>query len=232
MSPVKNAVIAAAGLGSRLGMGMPKCMISIHKTPILARMIRMLQAHVDTIVVVTGYRENLVAEYCQNNFRNIIVVRNPDYANTNTAHSLSLGARFVTGKTLFLDGDLLLEKTSLERFFQRAQTCDLLLGVVEAKTEQPVYAECATDAAGQLMIHGFSRNNATPYEWANLFVGPKNIMDGAGRYVFEKLAEEIPVQAALIEVEEVDTPADMSRAEAAVSSWDFDGGYLSPNLSK
>jgi hypothetical protein len=57
-------------------------------------------------------------------------------------------------------------------------------------------------------------------------------MDGAGRYVFEKLAEEIPVQAELIEVEEVDTPADMSRAEAAVSAWDFDGGYLSPNLSK
>jgi choline kinase len=227
MSPVKNAVIAAAGLGSRLGMGMPKCMISIHKTPILARMIRMLQDHVDTIVVVTGYRENLVAEYCQNNFRNIIVVRNPDYASTNTAHSLSLGARFVHGKTLFLDGDLLLEKASLDRFFDRAQTCDLLLGVVDAKTEQPVYAECTKDGSEHLIIHGFSRDQATPYEWANLFVGPKNIMDGAGRYVFEKLAEKIPLQAALIEVEEVDTPTDMQRAEKAIAIWD---NIDSPNI--
>jgi len=226
MSPVKNVVIAAAGLGSRLGMGMPKCMISIHKTPILARMIRMLQVHVDTIVVVVGYRENLIAEYCQNNFRNVIVVRNPDYASTNTAHSLSLGARFVSGKTLFLDGDLLLEKNSLDRFFQRAQTCDLLLGVVDAKTEQPVYAECSQDASGQLMIQGFSRDKATPYEWANLFAGPKNSMDGAGRYVFEKLAEKIPVPAALIEVEEIDTPSDMSRAEAAVSAWDIRSSVL------
>lgn len=220
MSPVKNAVIAAAGLGSRLGMGMPKCMISVNKTPILARMIRMLQAHVDTIVVVAGYRENLIAEYCQKYFRNVIVVRNLDYASTNTAHSLALGARFVSGKTIFLDGDLLLEKNSLDRFFQHAQTCDLLLGVVEAKTEQPVYAECLKDASEQLMIHGFSRDKVTPFEWANLFVGPKNIMDGAGRYVFEKLAEETPVPAALIEVEEIDTPADMLRAEAAVSAWE------------
>lgn len=220
MPHVKNAVIAAAGLGSRLGLGMPKCMISINKLPILARMIRMLEEHVETIVVVTGYRENLITEYCQNNFRKVIVARNPNFASTNTAQSLALGARFITGKTIFLDGDLLLEKQSLDQFFATARSADIVLGVVHSKTEQPVYAECTVDTSGELMIQRFSRDTPTPYEWANLFVGPHHVMDGARRYVFEHLAEMRPLKAALVEVEEIDTPSDMARAEAAVHAWE------------
>jgi choline kinase len=219
MSPVKNAVIAAAGLGSRLGLGMPKCMISIDKIPILTRMHRMLSEYVETIVVVVGYREELIIEYCQNHFRDVVIARNPDFATTNTAQSLSLGARFVSGKTLFLDGDLLLEKKSLKRFFDLAKSSELMLGVARAKTDQPVYADCLGDESDYLTIKGFSRENRTPYEWANLFVGPPNVMDGAQRYVFEKLAANLPVQAALVEVEEVDTPQDMARAETAVRAW-------------
>lgn len=219
MSPVKNAVIAAAGLGSRLGLGMPKCMISINNTPILSRMLRMLSEHVETIVVVAGYREELVVEYCQNHFREVVIARNPDFATTNTAQSLAIGARFISGKTIFLDGDLLLEKQSLDRFFELAKIPELMLGVAHAKTEQPVYASCIENNDGYLTVNGFSREQQTPYEWANLFVGPHDIMNNAQRYVFEKLADALPVQAALIEVEEVDTPQDMTRAEAAVRAW-------------
>jgi CTP:molybdopterin cytidylyltransferase MocA len=220
MSPVKNAVIAAAGLGSRLGLGMPKCMIPINKIPILARMIRMLEGYVDTVVVVTGYREELVLEYCQIHFRDVVIARNPDFATTNTAQSLSIGGRFVSGKTIFLDGDLLLERKSLDRFFKLGQSSELMLGVSRAKTDQPVYADCHGDDLEYLTIKGFSRENPTPYEWANLFVGPNDVMDGAGSFVFEKLAENLPLQAASIEVEEVDTPQDMARAEATVKGWE------------
>lgn len=220
MQPVKNAVIAAAGLGSRLGLGMPKCMISINKTPILTRMLRMLEGHVETIVVVTGYREELISEYCEKNFRNVIIARNPDFATTNTAHSLSLGARFAEGKTIFLDGDLLLEKQSLASFFQIAQKSEILVGVAQTKTDQPVYADCVGDLFGGLVVNGFSRGNASTLEWANLVVGPKDLMDGAQHFVFERLAERLPLQAALVEVEEVDTPQDMVRAEAALKMWE------------
>lgn len=220
MSPVKNAVIAAAGLGSRLGLGMPKCMISINRVPILARTLALLSEHVENIVVVAGYREELILEYCQNHFRNVVIARNPDFATTNTAHSLSLGGRLVSGKTMFLDGDLLLEKASLKRFFVLAQASELMLGVTEARTEQPVYAQCVQTRAGYLTITSFSREKPTAYEWANLFVGPHSVMDGAQRYVFEKLGEQLPLQGALIEVEEVDTPDDMARAEAVVKRWD------------
>lgn len=220
MSPVKNAVIAAAGLGSRLGLGMPKCMISVNKTPILARVLKTLSKHVESIVIVTGYREELIFEYCQNHFRDVIIARNPAYATTNTAQSFSIGARFVSGKTIFLDGDLLFEEVSLARFFKLAERAELLVGVAEARTEQPVFAHCSAQSDGYLAINGFSREERSTHEWANVFVGPHNIMDGAQRYVFERLSEALPVSAALIEVEEVDTPQDLARAEAAVQAWD------------
>lgn len=219
MSPVKNAVIAAAGLGSRLGLGMPKCMISINKVPILAHMLELLLERVDTIVVVVGYREELIIEYCQNNFRDVIVARNPDFATTNTAQSLALGARFVEGKTIFLDGDLLVEKKSIDRFLKLAEAVDLILGVTQLKTEQPVYVDYTSGNDEYLTVNSFSRERATPFEWANLFVGPSDVMDGAQHYVFDELAKKLPAKAALIEVEEIDTPLDIERAEASVRGW-------------
>jgi hypothetical protein len=68
-------------------------------------------------------------------------------------------------------------------------------------------------------VESFSREHRGPYEWANLFVGPHDLMDGANGYVFERLAEKLPVQAALINVEEIDTPQDMARAETAIRAW-------------
>jgi CTP:molybdopterin cytidylyltransferase MocA len=201
---------------------MPKCMISINGEPILARMLKQLAGLVETTVVVTGYREELVMEYCQSHFRNVVIARNPAFATTNTAQSLVLGSRFVNGKTIFLDGDLLLEQASLRNFFALAErTPGILLGVAEARTEQPVYAHCrpCAEEPDFLEVGGFSRTQNSAHEWANLFVGPSNIMDGASSYVFEKLAEVLPVRAGLIEVEEVDTPQDLVRAEAAVRLW-------------
>lgn len=220
MSIVKNAVIAAAGLGSRLGMGMPKCMITIDGVPILARTLDLLMEHIETIVIVAGYREDLIIEYCQNHYRNVVVARNPDYGTTNTAQSLSLGSRFISGKTIFLDGDLLIEKHSFRNFLKLAEGVDTLVGVAEARTENPVFVECSVEAhTNYLSINEFSRDKATSYEWANLFVGPHNLMDGADGYVYQRIAEQLPAIGALIEVEEIDTPQDMLRAEAAVRKW-------------
>lgn len=220
MSSVKNAVIAAAGLGSRLGLGMPKCMISVNKRPIIARMIQALSVHVETIVVVTGYREELIIEYCQNHFRDVVIARNPNYATTNTAQSLAIGAKFIHGKTIFLDGDLLIEEESLARFLRLSSDADLTLGVTRAGTDNPVYADCIQDSENYLRINRFSREQPTPYEWANLFVGAEDIMNDSKGYVFEKLVEHLPARAVMLDVAEIDTPQDMIRAEEAVQAWE------------
>lgn len=220
MSSIKNAVIAAAGLGSRLGLGMPKAMISVNNSTILGRLIDMLSEHVENIVVVVGYREELIAEYCQNHYRHVILVRNPDYATTNTAQSMEMGAQYLQGKTIFLDGDLLVEKKSLATFISLASRKDLLLGVAMLKTEQPVYASCMQQDDDYLAIHSFSRTEKSPYEWANLFVGDSAVLNNAKGYVFEKLAENSNLLAAIINVEEIDTPEDLKRSEMVIREWD------------
>lgn len=220
MSSVKNAVIAAAGLGSRLGLGMPKCMIQIHKQPLLGRMLQLLSRHVSNIVVVTGYREEMVVEYCRNNFRDIILARNPDFATTNTAHSLAIGSQFVQGKTIYLDADLLIEEASFANFMQAACADDLLIGVSTPKTEHPVYVDCQKDNDGILRAKGFGRETKTENEWANIFVGSERIMDHAQGFVYESLGRRLPARAAFIELEEIDTPEDMERAKTALAVWD------------
>lgn len=211
MQPVTSAVIAAAGLGSRLGAGMPKCLIEIEGRNILTRLVDILSRHVSAIHVVIGYREELVVEYCARHHRDVVLVRNPDYRTTNTAQSFALGAQHLSGKTLFLDGDLLLSATSVAGFIDAAASHQILVGLTDPKSENTVYASGATDGE-TIRLNGFSRTVATPYEWANIVSGPSTLMDGATNYVFERLIEHLPLPGRNIELAEVDTAADLQAA--------------------
>ena len=104
MQDVKSAVIAAAGLGSRIGMGVPKCMIEKEGITILTRLITTLRPHIPFIHLVIGYREEMVINYCSIHHRDVVLVRNPDYRTTNTAYSLSKELRIYQVKYSILMG--------------------------------------------------------------------------------------------------------------------------------
>ncbi len=59
MSNVKHAVIAAAGLGSRLGLGKPKCLLEVDNKPLIEYQLKLLKNVADVRVVV-GFEEHLV----------------------------------------------------------------------------------------------------------------------------------------------------------------------------
>jgi hypothetical protein len=50
-------------------------------------------------------------------------------------------------------------------------------------------------------------------EWANVFAGPSTLMNGAENYVFEHLAQRLPLPGHMLELAEIDTSADMRSAE-------------------
>lgn len=214
MSPVVNAVIAAAGLGSRLGLGLPKAMIEVAGAPLLGRLLSMLEKKFQTIHVVVGYREELLIDYCARQHSNVILVRNPQFRSTNTAQSYALGAQHLKGKTLFLDGDLLIEPRSLDAFLGAAARTDLLIGLTEAKSENAVYAQARFQSKPEedLEVVSFSRDVSMPYEWANVFSGESRTMAGANGFVFEHLAARLPARAGLLELAEVDTADDLRNA--------------------
>lgn len=219
MQPIEGAVIACAGLGSRLGMGLPKCMIEIDGRTILSRLIRSLRPHVPRIHVVVGYREEIIEEYCARYYRDVVLVRNPDFRSTNTAHSLRLGSIGFRHKALYMDGDLLLSEKSLAGFLSHASEVPLLIGVTPAKTSEAVFAATRErEDDGSLVLEGFDRAQPSRFEWANVFAGPPDIVSPGNGYVFESLAGHLPAAAHELQLFEVDTAADLTRAVEGLPS--------------
>ncbi len=211
MQDITGVVIACAGMGTRVGLGMPKCMIEIDGQTILTRLVNMLKPHIRTIHLVVGYREDMVINYCAQHHRDVVLVRNPEFRDTRASFSLSKGARHLKGKILFMDGDLLVEPQSMTNFLAAAQSRDLLIGLTEAKSENAVYAQ-GQESGNEIVIEGFSRESSSDLEWANVFVGPHDMLDGAPGFVFERLAEHLPLYGKLLNLAEIDTADDLVAA--------------------
>lgn len=220
MQNVRSAVIAAAGMGTRIGLGIPKCMINVNGKTILSRLIQTLEQYVDQIQVIVGYREDMVIEYCAKYHRNVVIVRNPDFRSTNTAYSFSKGANTLQGKVLFLDGDLVIEPDSLAHFIQAANQQAILVGITEAKSENAVYVQGQMSADNLFDLSRFSRTDKGEYEWANVVAGPANLLSGAQSYVYERLEEHLPLKGQTISLSEVDTAADLDITTAFAQSLD------------
>jgi hypothetical protein len=145
----------------------------------------------------------------------VVIVRNPEFRTTNTAESMSLGARACKGKTLFLDGDLLIRPASISEFVRFAASCDILMGIAPTRSEQPVCVEFVDQREGEReipFVSNFSREARTTYEWANVVAGPHHLMDEVSGYVFERLRREAPLPAMPLDLREVDTLADLEAA--------------------
>lgn len=218
MFPVEGAVIACAGLGSRLGLGLPKCMIEIGGRTILSRLIDALSTRVPRIHVVVGYREELIIEHCARYHRDVVLVRNPAFRDTNTAHSLRLGSVGFSSKVLYLDGDLILDEQTLDRFVKKAAEVDLLVGVTRAKSTQAVFVATAGDNEQEPdLVTGFSRTPPSAMEWANVFAGSPALLLEGKRFVFECIQPHLPAAASRIDLFEVDTPEDLALATSSLA---------------
>lgn len=216
MQIVEGAVIACAGLGSRLGMGLPKCLIEIDGKPIISRLIESLQPYMERIHLVIGYREEMVADYCARHHRNVVLVRNPKFRDTNTAYSISLGSIGFHSKVLYLDGDLIISKQSIAAFIERANQTPVLIGVTKAKSENAVLANISTLGNDQMTITEFGRDLKSEYEWANIFSGaPEHLTKSntTNGFVYQSLEPLLPLPACLLDLHEIDTPSDLQAAK-------------------
>lgn len=211
-------MIAAAGLGSRLGHGLPKCMLDVHGTTILSRLIEAIAPHTDRIHVVVGYREEMVIDHVASHHRGVVLVRNPDFRTTNTITSLRLGARGLDGQVLFVDGDTVVRPASLSAFIQAGAQHPVLVGTAPAQSEDGVFV--TVEADGEPQVRAFHRDNPSPFEWANILLAPREVLATGSGYVFEVLEPLLPLPRATLELAEVDTEQDLARARDVVAAWD------------
>ena len=207
MPTVKHAVIAAAGLGSRLGQGKPKCLVEVEGVKILKHLLSLLD-EVEDVRVVVGFEEKAVLSELRQLRKDILVVRNPNFRSTTTLHSYALGCQYLDGDCLFMDGDLLLEPQSFRRFLASCKPGQPRLATTRSKTKDAVFS-CMEDDR----IIAFRRDEPTEYEWSNIAWLPTSIFKDIGNTpVYQHLTAYLPIIGHEIVSYEVDTAEDLSLA--------------------
>lgn len=108
--PFMKAIILAAGRGSRLrnvAGDVPKCLAPMGATTLLKRQIGSLKsAGIRDIVVVTGYRAELVRAACGDA---AVCIENTRHSETNSLYSLWLAREYLRDGFVVMNGDVLFD---------------------------------------------------------------------------------------------------------------------------
>jgi len=157
-SPSMRAVILAAGMATRLRPltdSMPKCLLEVGGREILGRAVdELLAAGMDSLVVVTGYRAQMIHDYLDTAFPNLpkSFVHNERYAETNNAYSLLLAETLVAGSEfLLLDSDILFPAELVKRVLACPHRPALALDVHACGAEE---MKVRVDKAGRVFDIG------------------------------------------------------------------------------
>lgn len=113
-----KAVILAAGVGSRLGNILPKCLIEFpNKKTILARQIELLrEIGIKEIIVVVGFKKEIIME----KYPHVVYIYNPFYHMTNTSKSLMVALESINDDdVIWINGDVFLEAEVLRRIYSK-----------------------------------------------------------------------------------------------------------------
>jgi choline kinase len=199
-------------MGSRMGMGVPKCLIEVGGRPIIAHLLDRLAGVADVRIVV-GHDAANVIRRVKDLRRDVTFVVNPSYRMTTTLHSYMMGGAHIEAPALYMDADILFEPASFAGFLAKAgeRPDSPLIAVTEAKTEDCVYAHL--DKAGRIV--SFSREEKGPFEWANLAWLPPGVLEDKPCAVYEQLSTHLPLQAEVVVSYEMDTPQDYEQLKAA-----------------
>ncbi|PDT35846.1 MULTISPECIES: phosphocholine cytidylyltransferase family protein [Sinorhizobium] len=116
----KQAVILAAGLGSRLRPLTdlrPKPLVEVNGTPILHNALRNLEAvGVEEVTIVVGYRKDAIQHSCGNHFGKLEInyVESSVFDRTGSGYSLWLARHvLLTGDVYLLEADVFFELDAL-----------------------------------------------------------------------------------------------------------------------
>lgn len=132
-----EAVILAAGMGTRLGSLVPKPLTSIQneKTVLYLQVEKLLKRkEIHNIFVVVGYKKEIIMEL----FPDLLFVYNSAYARTNTAKSLLAALRKIEDDVIWLNGDVYFDTEILSLMLEpQESTC--LVNLSECNAEEVKY---------------------------------------------------------------------------------------------
>ena len=137
---IKQAVILAAGMGSRLSNQndqKPKGFLQLGKKSIIEESIdKLIKNGIEKIWIVTGYQSGQFKELIKIYKSTISLIKNEDYAQSGTMHSLSMISEKVSPPFLLLESDIIFEFRAIEMIIgDRSENCILLSGFSDCGDE-------------------------------------------------------------------------------------------------
>lgn len=213
MNKIKHAIIAAAGLGSRLNLEMPqaKTLLDVGGESILSRLFMNL-SDVETVTVVTGFEARKVAQVASNLRSDVRIIVNEAYRDTTILDSIVMGAQGLEGDALFMTADTIFTPHIFARFKAIMEPAVVMAGITEAVSEDAIFVHL--DDCGK--IDHFSYQEVSPFEWANVFYAPIHYFqkkyDLADTRMYQQLARLSDIKTSLIDCCEIDTQADLKQA--------------------
>jgi choline kinase len=207
-----SVVIPVAGRGSRLGAGLPKCLVPVFGRPIIEWQLESLKGFDVSVTLVTGYMSSEVIEFVGSLDPSVRFIENPDFEKTGTAASVRVAAeRIKTASVVSIDGDVLVHPSGLAKILNSS---DSVLGVTKNLTTDGVKVEVSEDH-----VVSFASQSESFLEWSGVFkIATQTARVFGDGHVFESLEPLLPLRYEEIECHEVDTPADLEHAETWMSS--------------
>lgn len=192
-------VILAAGMAKRLRPltdERPKCLLKVGERTLLQRTVdAMLAAGISELVVVTGYRANMIRDFLTETYPslNIHFIDNPDYAHNNNIFSLWLTRPYVDGRDfLLMDSDILCDPAILPEVIS-AEGSALALNRHELGEEE---MKIVADAHGRIIEIS---KTCSPSEAAGESVGIEKMTADYSSALFREL-EKMIVDEGLIDI--------------------------------
>lgn len=214
MQIVKNAIIAAAGMGKRLGFDMPKSLVKIRNKTIIEHQLELLSG-VENVYIIIGFRAEDMIEHIRKVRNDAIFVMNHDYIHTNTMFSLQLALKYIKDPYIFMDGDIYLHKEEFLKFLKQVSlSTESILGVTKAKSEESVFVEI--NEGGDVV--DFTRETQREYEWLGLGYFKNLSFSNIQKLstVFSQLYEYLPLKSFVFDAYEIDTIKDLEMAESNI----------------
>jgi len=199
------AIIAAAGLGSRLNQNIPKALVNITEDKkIIDFQMEMLE-NINDIRVVVGYKCNKLSSYIKENYGDVKVIYNQDYKYNSICYSVYLASKELDEPYIVMCSDLIIDKIEFEKFIDSFNN-ESLLGITPVKSEECIYASLNNGK-----ITSFQRKYETPYEWANIACINESVnINKNGMSFYSQLRKYLPLKYFLFEnCFEVDTSNDL-----------------------
>jgi choline kinase len=219
-----KAIILAAGLGSRLGLQIPKALVRIDdENTILDLQLRALRYFVrpEDIFIVVGYRKELIIDQ----YPGLTFVFNERFAHTNTSKSLLKALRRTRGEdTVWLNGDVYLSPEVLARVAETPAS-SVAVNTSRVADEEVKYVVNSRGVIAQIsksvqnaLGESVGVNKVVSNDWAQLVHGLSRCKDTdyfeAGMEMSLDRIDFLPVDISDLSCIEVDFPDDLQRARS------------------